>query len=123
MPKYDYVCRSCGAKDEKAFLTEPYPCPCGGLKKRHFGFQVGRSFTPHFNHSVGRYVSNERQFKDALSQASDHASETTGTEHRYVPMPLGDAPSAQNVTQEGMDETNKRKRDGGWVEPGKKIFY
>lgn len=83
------------------------------MRRDYNTFSVRKSFAPHFNHSVGKYVSNERDFHDELKRAGDK-NETV-----YSPLAAGDIPG---VTDEGMDETHKRSRDTGQVEPSKKLF-
>lgn len=82
---------------------------------------MGRSYEPvpfklplegHFNHSVGRYVSGDKDFKDALRQASDDASERTGIPHNFQPIDMRDT-ERLGVTGEGLEETARRRHDKG----------
>jgi hypothetical protein len=63
----------------------------------------------HFNYSVGSYVSNERQLRDALKVASDQASHKSGmdTEYEYLTAADMAEPSAHGVTDEGLDDTRR----------------
>jgi fibronectin type 3 domain-containing protein len=51
---------------------------------KRFSFSVHSSFQPHFNYSVGEYVTSLQHFKDTLSRKGDLLSERLGTEHRYA---------------------------------------
>ena len=68
----------------------------------------------HFNHSVGSYVSNERQLRDALKVASAEASNRLGMDHDFQymsPADMADA-SSHGVTEEGLDDTYRARHDG-----------
>lgn len=62
-------------------------CPeCGGVATRRWtSFGVKLSWPEHWNPTLGRPVTNRRDFSDGLKEASDKASERFGFEHRYVP--------------------------------------
>jgi hypothetical protein len=67
----------------------------------------------HFNNSVGAYVSNERQLRDALKVASEEATYRLGTDHNYEylsPADMADATS-HGVTEEGLDESRRASYD------------
>lgn len=59
--------------------------------KRVYSFYVERSFVPHFNMSVGKFVNSQSDFNDALKVASDEATERTGIYHNYVAQEAADA--------------------------------
>src|SRR2546423_790866 len=52
----------------------PQPCPtCSTAMNRVWAVNAPKPFQPHFNASVGAYVSNESDFRDALRRANDQA--------------------------------------------------
>jgi hypothetical protein len=68
----------------------------------------------HFNHSVGSFVSNERQLRDALKVASEEASHRSGmdTDYQFMsPADMADS-SSHGVTDEGLDDTYRTRHDG-----------
>jgi hypothetical protein len=81
--------------------------------QRDYHFNIGRSFRPHFNHSVGRFVRTQTEFNDALKRAGDK-NETV-----YSPIDMHEAPG---VNDEGMDATRKQRRDSGIDPPTKRII-
>lgn len=112
MPVYEFRCRSCGATKE-SLSRNPTPCNCGDIFRRVFSFSTSTDLPAHFNHSVGSYVSNSRQFNDALKQKSDEASEHFGTTINYSPVDYSDR-AALGVTSEGLAETKARRKELGW---------
>ena len=66
----------------------------------------------HFNHSVGKPISDRRQFAAELRRKSEEMTERTGTPHNYVAVDLGDK-TGLNVTDEGMDSTLRRQTETG----------
>lgn len=117
--EYSFVCRTCGKREDHP-KPYPYPCPCGSILRRDYS-SVGytKSFVPHYNHSVGKYVRNESHFREELSKAEDAHSARTGLDCSFKQIEIGESPG---VTREGLDETDKRNRDLGKSEPTKKIF-
>lgn len=122
MPVYDYRCAFCGllAQQRRSIHDNgPLPqCPkCHAPMVRDYGsgFAFVRPMQPHFNLSVGHWVSNKRQFNDSLKAASDEASERLGMEHHYIETDPTDT-TALGVTEEGMDETYRRRRAAGQTE-------
>lgn len=103
---FAFECKNCG-REKDSDNNIPSPCQCGGTYSRRYSFSVSRGFTPHYNHSVGKYVNNYQEFKDELSRASESASERLGIEHNFQPID-GTDKSAIGVTDEGMDETRRR---------------
>ena len=110
MPEYQYRCPQCRLMFVTLSRTEIPPCPvCGAVSNRQFSFNVRNSLPEHFNHSVGSYVSNERQLRDALKVISDEQSARVGMDHNYEylsPADMADA-SAHGVTEEGLDDTRR----------------
>lgn len=89
------------------------------MRRDYSTVSFSRSFQPHFNHSVGKFVNNKREFSDELKRASESASLRTGIDHNYKPIEMNEAPG---VTNEGLDETAKRRRETGQDQPTKRIF-
>jgi hypothetical protein len=66
----------------------------------------------HYNPTVGRYVTGQRDFKDGLKRASESATLRTGTEHNYQPADLNDM-AAVGATEEGLEHSKRvRMRKG-----------
>lgn len=87
--------------------------------KRKYHITVKRSFSPHYNSAVGRVISTEHEFKEALKIASHNASESSGMEHRYVPVDLRDKPG---VTDENADVIEQSNRTRGLSHQTKTYF-
>lgn len=110
MPQYQFRCDSCRVLYTVEDRNNVPPCPtCGLNPKRVWSFTNSNSMPEHFNHSLGEYVSNRRQFYDGLKRASEEASVRTGIEHNFQPLDPSDLadPSAHGVTDEGMEETHR----------------
>lgn len=90
------------------------------MRRDYSSISVIKPFTPHYNHSVGKYVRTAGEFKSELTRASDAHSERTGIDHDFRPIEMNEAPG---VTSEGLDSTAKRKRDTGETQPTKRIFH
>lgn len=89
---------------------------CSHTARRRFSFSIARSVPEHFNHSIGRYVHNEREIKDTLARQSDAASARLGIDHNFEylsPADMSDR-SAHGVTDDGMEETH-RAHHNNWV--------
>ena len=117
MPVYLYRCHECGVHGEKwqrhtddHLLTCP-ECDADALK-RVYSFAMRAIMHEHFDHTVGKVISDPRQFKEELSRASEKEAERTGRKVNYVPVDLGDRESLR-VTEEGMDSTMRRKTETG----------
>lgn len=109
MPIYAFRCRECGSYKE-ALSRETTPCSCGGVYRRQFSFSVKPDMPGHFNHAVGRYVSNEAEFKDSLKKLSEKDSKTFGVDVSYAPVDYSDRQSL-GVTSEGLAETKQRRSE------------
>jgi hypothetical protein len=85
---------------------------CGAHPTRVWSFNHSRAFPEHFNNSVGEFVSNKHQFYDGLKRQSEVQSARTGIEHDFQPVDPTDMrdASAHGVTDEGLDDTNRRLR-------------
>lgn len=75
--------------------------------KRVFGFSLVKPMQEHYNPTVGRVITNKRQFADGLKVASERETLRTGIEHKYVEVDPTDS-KALGVTEEGLDTTARR---------------
>lgn len=118
MPVYSFRCPTCGLEDELVASIHTGPgtiyCCDTPMDRIYHPPAVRTSWVPHYNHSVGRYVRTEAEFRSALSQASDDMSARTNIDHSYVPVEAGDR-EAMGVTDAGMDASRKAHRgEPGW---------
>jgi hypothetical protein len=77
MPAYLYVCPKCGPY-ESQLAADALQCRCGKVSKRRWAVHFDRTSTKvngRWDPVVGQYVSNEREFQDALSAAREAQSE------------------------------------------------
>lgn len=77
-----------------------------GLRRDYTSVQFGRAFVPHFNHSVGAFVSSNREFNDALKARGDEHGTT------YTRVDPGDAPTPSRDT-EILESQARTIRDKG----------
>lgn len=113
---YEYKCRGCGARQEllqrhpHGFDTYCTVCSTTTHWGRVYSLAIKPMMHEHFNHAVGRTISDMGQFRDALKVASEHAYDATGIEHRFVP---NEGPESVGATGEGIYESNvQRSRRG-----------
>lgn len=109
----EYKCLSCGVKFDSP--TDRYltcmNCGSPEVKRVYTSVQLSTSaFKPHFNYSVGQYVNNDREFKDALKRGADVNSEKTGIAHDYTPFypsdikdKFRDNPEFENLEKKHVD--------------------
>lgn len=86
MPFYEHVCSACSGLTFTSPNIREDNCPLGHRQvKRVYGFQAfHKTVGEHFNHSVGKYVSNTRELKDELKRGAEKQSEDLGMDHNYV---------------------------------------
>jgi hypothetical protein len=88
---YEWKCTNCGFVKDGPW---PEPCPqCQSYMRRKYRvYTPGPNcfFQPHWNRSVGRWVTSRADFVDALHRKGDEQSERLGLEHRYEPHDHGD---------------------------------
>lgn len=91
---YDYRCPECDLAYSSPTRADRLdnPCACGfeGPLHRVFGFSHKPAMPEHYNHAVGKPISNPAQFRSELSRASDEATARTGMEHRFAPIDIRD---------------------------------
>ncbi len=114
MAVFAFRCPGCLADAETMTRTPPICDRCDVPMLRRWGFAIAKPMAPHFNASTGRYVSNERAFKDQLKELSDRQSAATGMDIRLEPTDPADR-KAVGVTDEGLDATRRQARDSGLV--------
>lgn len=123
MPEYEYKCDNCGVigtvvdtiepdkrvewDEGKVFhVTEsdrgPWQC---GVMKRKFSFNMAPVMQEHFNATVGKPISDPRQFERELKRAGEAIEERTGIPHDYQPCDLTDM-DALGVDDTGLKETH-----------------
>lgn len=87
---------------------------CGdpGPLKRVFAVALHRPMQEHFNNTVGKPISDMRQFRNELSRMGDEYSERNGIETNYQPVDMSDR-DALGVTDAGLDETRRRMHAEG----------
>lgn len=63
------------------------PDSCFGCRVKTIQYPAfhGPAFKPHYNYAVGKYVSTDREFRDALKVCSERNSVSTGIDHNYEP--------------------------------------
>lgn len=92
MIEYEYRCPEHGVFTSDLRHNRTL-CPvsrCSSMGKRVFSFRTTaptRVFTPHFNYTVGEYVSSPQQFNDALKKINDRTGQnlTPFDVHDYTP--------------------------------------
>ncbi|MGI0133620.1 MAG: hypothetical protein ACREBW_01510 [Candidatus Micrarchaeaceae archaeon] len=73
--------------------------------RRVFSFNFRPSMPDHFNNYAGKYVRNEREYRDSLKRLSDDNTAQSGIPHSYVPLTRAEMmdPSVVGVTGESID--------------------
>lgn len=66
-------------------------------------------FRPHYNYSVGKYVNNDREFRDALKYRGEQNSLATGLDTDYQPRYPGETEPIREADGV-LDETARRLR-------------
>lgn len=124
MTLYRYECE-CGAQETHDLpmgtASETRAHACGEWMRRVYDFTFAKGMPEHYNPTTGTVVKNASHFRSELTRASDKQSERTGMEHNYQPVDLSD-PVACGVSEEGLDESRKVRRDAGWTEPTERII-
>jgi hypothetical protein len=111
---YAYRCRACQSTlecDERGDTMGD--CPCGGEFRRDYsGIRFDKVMQAGYNKTLGREISSNRQFDEAMKVESAIASQRTGMEHRFERVDPTDK-AALGVTDEGMDATNRVRHKQG----------
>lgn len=121
MPIYQFKCNTCHVIWERFYPISEYSdsdmrvCPeCQQKLGRIYSFAKVKTFEPHYNSSLGKYVSTQRDMKNTLRNLEVEAAERLGYEPKYA---LYDPRELEStVTEEGMDATNRHKVATGQME-------
>lgn len=130
MPQYEYICSTCRDVDELFFHIgddmRPHrlDCRCGGKKRRKFSFAITETFEPHFNHSVGAYVTSKNDMKEKLKNGADERYQRTGIPHSYEMIDKAEVKDSDvGVDDAGMRETHDAAVKAGLKAPtGKTVL-
>lgn len=132
MPAYEHRCRVCRATittvcghDERDALTDTacHTPDCPGTLKRVFSFSAPEMFEPHWNASVGKYVTSKSELKSELARASEAATARTGVEHNFSLIDTHDVrPEDMGVDDTGLAATHDAKVAAGEIEPTRKFL-
>lgn len=101
--RYEYRCTECGGLSythDRADRIETLCCLSEG--RRVFGFAFNKPMPAHYNHSIGKYVTNERGFLDGLKSQSEAIEARTGVPTNLVPIDVSDR-KACGVTDDGIE--------------------
>jgi len=126
MPLYEYRCDGCGEIEvlqrirDDALEVCPI-CDEGGIRRCYKAVQIAPVMQEHFNHAIGKVISDKKTFVSELARKSDEMTERTGIPHNYVEVDLSEK-EALGATEEGMDSTMRRRTETGQRE-AKKVFY
>ena len=115
---YGYQCRECGqeytSERRGNFLLvndfDKMSCTCGHYEiKRKYSVSVHRPMHEHFNTSVGKPISSDRQFRDELKRKSEEHFLRTGIPADYQPVdPTELRKQVEASDGAGLDSTNRR---------------
>lgn len=107
---YHYSCRSCHRSTTTDVRADNLgPCICGnGIQQRRWSVNYPAPFTPHFNHSIGSYVTSSRDFDEKLKARGEESGTT------FSRLDPGDMP--RPTTDDGIFDTQmKTLTDRGYV--------
>jgi hypothetical protein len=124
MPTYLYRCRTCGA--EETLTGSPEECAVDsighcfdcyeddrdGIMRRVWAVQFSPVMQEHFNPTVGKPISDRKQFDRELHVASELATERTGIPHRFTQVDGSERAQAAGIDPELQAEIARAKREG-----------
>jgi hypothetical protein len=87
----------------------PHTCTgpdCFGCRVKTVQFRATPAFQPHFNHSVGQFVSTDREYRDALKRCAEDQSARTGIDADYQPRYPGDTERPDTTPTEKLRHDN-----------------
>ena len=107
---YGYKCPKCSqtyTSYERADRIEEscQVCNYSPLHRDFSGLAVHRPMQEHWNKTVDRPISSQRQFNAALREESDRLSRYTGVEQDL--QPIDPEQARMGVTEEGLESTNR----------------
>jgi hypothetical protein len=115
MTVYQFICKN---HEPPIVIDAPgaLPCPaCGVVMGKNWSsvqLRGAPAFQPHFNHSVGRYVSSSRDFDEALRRGGEDQNTT------YQRIDPGDYGSITPHTDtEAIEISARTRRDMGLTPP------
>lgn len=115
---YEYKCPECKSRAISEKRADRIPgVVCQGCHtiqefRRVFSINVAPVMQEHFNATVQKPISSNRQFVEELKRESERASLQTGMEHRYEPIDPTDK-QGLGVTDEGIDQSNRIRQKQG----------
>lgn len=119
---YAYKCRTCGLQYDSHVRGDTIgPCAqvsrdlgyqCDGELRRLFIVRTEAMVHGHFNASLNRYVSGDRDFDEGLKRESERISIYQGSEARFERVDPTDK-KALGVTEQGIDDSNRIRRNQG----------
>lgn len=90
-------------------VTHWQPDTCFGCRVTTVAFPATNpTFEPHYNWSVGRYVTTRQDFEDALKRCAEDNSVATGIDHDYEARYSRDMPEAPYRQADEILETKGR---------------
>lgn len=112
---YGYRCRTCNLEvdsTERGNTLGACPnCPTGELR-RLFVVRTETMVHEHYNATLNRVVSGNRDFDEGLKRESERVSLYTGMEHRFERVDPSDR-AALGVTEQGIDDSNRIRSKQG----------
>lgn len=111
MPMYEYKCPGCesrvvsGQRGDRLQQSCRY-CGHPGPLVRRFSISIERPMPEHFNGSVNRVVSSNRQYDRELARVSEEHSSYLNMDVKYERVD-GEDTKSLGVTGEGLDSTNR----------------
>lgn len=126
MPIFEYKCPECQNRVISTVRGDRLDADCPHCDqprtfRRVFSVSVRRPMQAHFNNTVGKVISDEKQFERELQRKGEEYTAETGIETNYRPIDYRDK-EALGVTEEGLDATRKRMRDSGELPSGNLIL-
>jgi hypothetical protein len=121
---YAYKCRTCGLEVDyfqpmdtlgpctTAITTDSGTLKCPGELRRLFVVNMEPVMQEHFNATVNKPISSNRQFDDELRRQSERVSLYQGSEARFERVDPTDK-AALGVTDQGIDESNRIRAKQG----------
>lgn len=116
---YAYKCRRCGLQvdsevraDTIGPCTRDYPIVCTGELTRLFVIRTDAVMQEHWNATTNSPISDGKKFDEEMRRQSDIQSERIGMAVQYERVDPTDK-AALGVTDEGIDSSNKIRREQG----------
>lgn len=113
MTIYAYKCKICGGTRDDISRHAHLLCCDSPMGRDYRSVSIGSGcFTPHFNYATGKYVSTDREFRDALKRTAEDNSNLTGIEHSYSPIyPDEMKTMVPKTSTEAIEQSNKGFHD------------